>query len=97
LLLAQPPQTITGMDIEIAYDPMDAATELLLRSKEELIRQTPRPDSDSLRWRVEQRGRQAWVILSRFNDPKDVLFEHPRDYFQTLKDDELRNRIGGIA
>lgn len=56
LLLAPPGPTIVGMEIEIAYDPMDDATELMLRKREQLIRDTPRPDTDSLRWRLEQRG-----------------------------------------
>jgi hypothetical protein len=85
------------MKIEIAYDQMDAATEAMLRSKEDLIRRTPRTDTDWLRWRVEQRGVQKRVVLSKYSDRSAIVFDHhPHDYFHTLKD-EHRKRIEGPA
>ena len=88
--------TIGRMKSEVAYDPMDAATYMMLRSKEQLLRDTPRRDNDSLQWRVEQRGVQLWVILCRYGEPSDILFEYPRGYFESLKDDELAKMFMGL-
>jgi hypothetical protein len=68
---------------------MDATIEAILRSKEELIRSIRRVGTDSLRWRVEQRGVQKWVILSKNSDKNAIVFEYPHDYFGTLTDQDI--------
>lgn len=84
------------MTIEIAYDPMDARTEKMLRAREQVVRDTPRTDTDSLRWRIEQRGVQEWVILCKYGNRDAIVFQYPRDYFESLDDEDLANEIRGL-